>query len=134
MKSWIYRWGPAILVMTIIFVASDTPGSSLPEFGYCDLLAKKGGHMLGYALLAASYYRAFGRKQHTPRRRFLLALGLTIFYAALDEYHQTFTPGRNASPIDVAIDTLGGLVGIAMIQWIQRRFSRNPEIRKRKTA
>jgi VanZ family protein len=134
MKSWISRWGPAILVMTIIFIASGTPGSSLPEFGYADLLAKKGGHLLGYALLAAFYYRAFVLQHPAPRRRFLLALGLTILYAASDEYHQTFTPGRNASPIDVSIDTAGGLIGIAVIQWIQKHFSRNTEIQKRKTA
>ena len=34
---------------------------------------------------------------------------LSIFYALLDEYHQTFVFSRTASLVDVGIDSLGAL-------------------------
>lgn len=49
--------------------------------------------------------------------------GLTLFagffcvaFAALDEYHQSFTIGRSASPRDVLIDSIGILLGIIVIR------------------
>lgn len=134
MNGWIYRWGPAILLMTIIFIASATPGSSMPELGYWDYVVKKGGHMLGYALLAASYYHALCGEKNAPKWRFILAMFLTILFAASDEYHQKFTPGRSASPIDVGIDTAGGLIGFAVSHRAGRRKNLNSEIQKRDIA
>jgi VanZ family protein len=40
----------------------------------------------------------------------LLTLLIAVAYAALDEFHQMFVPGREASPRDVAIDALGALL------------------------
>ncbi len=46
--------------MAIIFAFSSTPGKDLPNFGVLDFLVKKGGHMLGYGLLALAYWRGLG--------------------------------------------------------------------------
>ncbi len=35
-----------------------------------------------------------------------------LFSAILDEWHQSFVPGRNADFADVCLDTLGGAVGV----------------------
>jgi hypothetical protein len=123
MKNWLYHCGPAILLMAIIFIASATPGSEIPGFGVWDFITKKGGHMLGYALLAAAYYHAFNNGKRSPRWRFVLALCITALYAASDEWHQTFTPGRNGTPLDVAIDITGGILGIFFSGWLQKRLS-----------
>ena len=42
--------------MVIIYLASGTPSTSLPDYGVWDTVIKKGGHMLGYALLFASLW------------------------------------------------------------------------------
>ncbi len=42
----------------------------------------------------------------------LLALGITAGYAATDEFHQLFVPGRAGRLSDVCIDSLGGVLGI----------------------
>ena len=42
------------------------------------------------------------------------AFAATIAYACTDEFHQTFVRGRHGSPIDVAIDALGALIGLAV--------------------
>jgi hypothetical protein len=114
MKNWLYRWGPAILLMAIIFIASATPGSEIPGFGFWDLFAKKGGHLIGYALLAAAYYHALNKGKRAPKWLFVLALCMTALYAASDEWNQKFTPGRSPSLLDVGIDIAGGILGITV--------------------
>lgn len=44
--------------------------------------------------------------------RFLLAFGLAVLYAATDEFHQLFVPGRSGQLRDVGIDGLGALLGV----------------------
>lgn len=109
-KSWIYRWGPAVIVMVAIFLFSSIPSTGLPTFGTYDLIAKKGGHMLGYALLAAAYLHGFGRGDPgSYRNAFLLA----VLYAVGDEIHQSFVPGRGPWVVDIGIDGIGAAIGLA---------------------
>jgi VanZ family protein len=103
------RYLPAVVMMFLIFIFSATPGSDLPNAGIFDYFFKKGGHMLGYALLAGSYWRAV---QRYDWRGMKLSIGLTFLYAVSDEFHQLFTPGRHSSPLDVAIDLLGASLGL----------------------
>ncbi|HHH41229.1 MAG TPA: VanZ family protein, partial [Chloroflexi bacterium] len=42
----------------------------------------------------------------------LLSLALALLYAASDEYHQTFVPGRNGQWPDVVVDGIGGVIAI----------------------
>ena len=119
MKAWIGRWGPAVAVMSLIFIASAIPGFELPKFGFWDILVEKGGHMAGYALLAVSYLHALNNVQAIKPIRFVAAFCLTVLYAISDEWHQGFTPGRTPSFLDVIIDGVGGLIGIALWYLIQ---------------
>jgi VanZ family protein len=121
-KIWLRRWGPSLLMMTLIFTASSTPGTDLPKFGILDLFMKKGGHLGGYALLAAAYLHGLADSRRINRRTLLLAIVLAVLYAVTDEFHQSFTPGRTPSPIDVSIDTVGAALGGGMWAWIQTRF------------
>jgi hypothetical protein len=120
MKNWLYRWGPAILFMAIIFIASATPGSEIPGFGFWDFFAKKGGHLIGYALLAAAYYHALNNGKRAPKLLFVLALCMTALYAASDEWHQRFTPGRSPSLLDVGIDITGSFFG-ALVSCLRQK-------------
>lgn len=74
-----------------------------------DLFIKKGGHFLAYALLATLAYRA--------RPSYRLAFWLAVLYAISDEFHQSFVPGRTGMPLDVFIDSMGGLAGLAWLRW-----------------
>jgi VanZ family protein len=47
-------------------------------------------------------------------RRILIALGVCMLYAASDEVHQIFIPGRGAQVKDVLIDSAGAFVGIGI--------------------
>jgi len=112
-KGWA-RWVPAVVLMGAIYCLSSLPSAEVPHFGLVDFLVKKGGHLLGYALLALAFsYGLDGKSASQYRLAFLLA----VLYALGDEFHQSFVPGRQASPYDVGIDALGA----ALALWIYAR-------------
>ena len=119
LKHGLWRWGPALLMMALIFAASSLTNKVIPQFGPRDVFVKKGGHALGYALLAAAYLHGLAGGRLVTGRHMLLAVLGACLYAITDEYHQSFVPGRNPSPVDVLIDTGGaglGVTGAALIR------------------
>ena len=88
-----------------------------------DLL--KVGHGIGYFWLGiAVLYGLSARSRWSPS----LALILSCLYAASDEFHQVFVPGRTASARDILIDTLAALFGVAVVLGVMASktyFSRN---------
>jgi len=116
------RWLPAVALMMAIFIFSSLPSSELPDYGFWDMLIKKGGHMTGYALLALAYWYWLG---FDPQKGWLAWL-LAVLYAASDEFHQSFTPGRHPSPLDVIIyDNLGALLAVLITGWVLRRKTKS---------
>ena len=101
-------------MMGLIFLASSTPGHDLPNFGVLDLVAKKGGHFVGYALLGLAYLHALAPGGVARPRAAVVAVLLAAAYGATDEFHQAFTPGRGPSITDVVIDTIGAGVGVGL--------------------
>ena len=55
-----------------------------------------------------------------PRMR-TLAWAAGTFYAATDELHQSFVAGRNGSMFDVCLDSVGVLVGVAIVWAVSRK-------------
>jgi VanZ family protein len=105
------RWLPAFFIMTVIFAISSRTGDELPNFANWDSLIKKGGHTIGYGLLALAYLH--GLKWEKNRR--WLAWLLAVVYSITDEFHQSFVSGRHASVLDVLLfDNLGALLAIGL--------------------
>ncbi len=111
------RWGPAALLMVTIFVFSSLPSDEVPSFGAADLLAKKGGHFIGYAALAVSYWWGLQLNRRAMKHAWLLS----VLYAITDEFHQAFVPGRGPLPLDVVIDSVGAFFGLLLFS----AFARN---------
>jgi VanZ like protein len=115
LKATLFRWGPPVLWMAAIFLASATPSTQLPRFGSWDFVVKKGGHVLSYGLLGLLFRRGLGWE----RRNVAGAWLLTVMYALVDEFHQSFVPGRHPSLVDVfAFDGLGA----ALALWLSWRL------------
>ena len=115
MNNKFLKWMPALIMMAAIFWFSSQPITDLPNFNWADMLVKKSGHMIGYALLAIAYWFGLDRK----RDQWWLAWLLAILYALTDEYHQRFTFGRHSTIWDVLIfDNLGALIGL----WLAHRY------------
>jgi VanZ family protein len=124
MKEWVWRWGPALILMALIFTASGTPGRQLPQFGDLDVAAKKGGHGLGYALLGIAYLRGLAYRKAPSGRELVIAVALACLYAATDEFHQRFIPDRSPAFQDVLIDTIGAATGVALWPGIRLRLAK----------
>ncbi|RMG70708.1 MAG: hypothetical protein D6722_08255 [Bacteroidetes bacterium] len=85
------------------------------------LVVRKLAHMTEYFILYQLAWRVADGIGHRGWRWWLPWLGC-VLYAASDEYHQTFVPGRGASPVDVGIDSLGALLGmVARWLWVRRQ-------------
>lgn len=78
------------------------------------LIIRKGAHMCEYALLALFLCFHFSYYKINQWQLALLVLGITAGYAATDEFHQLFVPGRAGRLSDVCIDSLGGTLGILL--------------------
>ncbi len=116
-KTIISRWGPALLWMTAIFISSSTPANELPRFGSLDYAVKKTGHMLAYALLALAYRRGLGWNMNRSAAAWILA----VLHALLDEFHQSFVPGRHPSLVDALLfDAAGAAAGLWLIGALSR--------------
>jgi VanZ family protein len=101
------RWLPVFVWAGVIFAFSSVPSLNSGLGGW-DLVLRKLAHMTEYAILAVLLVRAIG--SHT------WAFGLAVSYAATDEVHQLFVRGRHGSPLDVAIDAVGALIGLGLLQ------------------
>ncbi len=87
------------------------------------LLVRKAAHFTEYAILGWLAARAFYTSSQNLLRRnwFVAGLVLVVVQALLDEYHQSFVPGRTASPYDSAIDIAGGLTALIVFVYLRTR-------------
>jgi VanZ family protein len=106
------RWAPVVAWAAVIFALSSISdlGTGL---GTWDLVLRKLAHTAEFALLGLLLARAL--------RRDGIALAAGVAYAASDELHQHFVPGRVGSPLDVGIDAVGVALGVyAWRRWSAR--------------
>lgn len=85
-------------------------------------IVRKLAHLIEYAILSCLWFIALNR----GRRRWsvgsaLWALGFSILYASLDEFHQAFVRSRTASLMDIGIDTAGAFMGQTILYLTSRQ-------------
>ena len=116
---------PALIWAALIFIASSIPRT--PKLRVNIFSLDKMIHFVEFGifgillLLFFSGYRGFSRKSIT------VSLFVGVVWAALDEYHQFFVPGRNSSVYDFMAD----VAGIFFFQFI---FLKNSFSKMRKTV
>lgn len=106
--------GFALGITGVIFLLSSWPSPPQPpiEIPFYD----KWAHLLMFTVVGICYLNATTRGfQQTTWVRAGLAFFLTSVYGALDEFHQSFVPGRYPDTHDWIADTVGG--GIAVLVW-----------------
>ena len=85
-----------------------------------DYVIKKTGHMIGYGMLALSYFYFL----NYDKKKYWLAWLMALAFSATDEFHQSFVPFRRGSVYDVLIfDNLGALLAL----WIHFVYWRKHE-------
>ena len=108
---------PPLLIMAAIFYFSAQPFDG-PDLAWYEVIARKLGHVGGYALLTAAWAWAL---HGLVARPVLWAAALSFLYACSDEYHQTFVDGRSGTVTDVLIDSVGIALALLAIDWRARR-------------
>lgn len=78
-------------------------------------IIRKGAHLSIYTLVGIFIMSFISTYKLHLKYKFSISILVGLIYAISDEIHQSFTPGRSASPIDVGIDTCGVLVGIIIV-------------------
>ena len=88
-------------------------------------LIRKAAHLTEYLLLSLLWFRALIKGAGwSPGRAVLSSFLISAAYAATDEIHQSFVPGRTSSPIDVLIDASGAAIGMAITGLITKKRGR----------
>ncbi len=103
--------GLLVWAATLYLLSSRAlPANSLPRFPHAD----KAAHLLYFTVGSFCFGRLL-RLQKPAARASLIVLACLLFAAAagaLDELHQSRTPGRSGNDIgDLIADSLGGLLG-----------------------
>ena len=96
------------------------------RFQYWHFYIRKGGHVVGYAILSILLFRAWratlpavNDAKWAFRWANIAFLG-TAFVASLDEWHQSFLPSRTGRVQDVILDTCAGLgAQILILLWVR---------------
>lgn len=100
----------ALIISVFIFYISSKsfPPNPFSEFSYTSLIYHFGIFFL------FSFFLILGVNNKPASRYFILVLAISIVYAALDELHQYFVPGRVNSMSDWGIDIAGSFFGSAI--------------------
>lgn len=77
-------------------------------------LIRKLAHFSIYTLLGITAIGFLKTFLITSKKQIIIALMIGVVYAITDEFHQLFSSGRSASPIDVLIDSFGVMFGILL--------------------
>jgi VanZ family protein len=127
--NWLKRWWPALLWAVAIsgfstrgFSSEHTshiiipvlhwlfPSASYETLELLHHIIRKCAHFTEYFILSLLILRGVRAGEKGWHLRWALVTVLFIFlYAGLDEFHQSFVPGRQAAFTDVLIDTSGGI-------------------------
>lgn len=120
--AWLRR---ATIVCLIVYWAAMFLGTHLPQQAVPGIPASdKVMHVVGYAGLALLFALSLARRRPTVGKILVVAVVLVV-YGALDEWTQSFVPGRQSEFLDWCADTVGtgsGLVLYGLCVWISSRF------------
>ncbi|OGM21406.1 hypothetical protein A2714_01385 [Candidatus Woesebacteria bacterium RIFCSPHIGHO2_01_FULL_38_9] len=116
LKKKIDIWAPVFVWALFIFSFSSLSTNPVSEIHWKDFIVKKSAHIVIYAILTILSYRAFHEGGVGKKDAALYAMFFAIAYGISDEYHQSFTVGRDSQSRDVVFDTIGS-IGAVVLLW-----------------
>ncbi len=93
-------------------------------FNRANAVIRKIAHFSIYTLVGLLLMGIMTRTKLKDKRRILITVVIGIIYATLDEFHQSFSPGRTPKITDVYIDTLGVILGILLVLTAREIYNR----------
>jgi VanZ family protein len=101
---------PVIAWASLIFKLSSGTVPSASAVYWQDFVVKKLAHVTFFGFLSFLIYRALVASGVDKKKAVITAIVLTILYGATDEFHQSFTQGRESRLRDIGFDTLGSVI------------------------
>jgi VanZ family protein len=84
----------------------------LEPYDMIEFFIRKAGHVGEFMLLALLLGYALLAKPIKRTSAITISALFSLLYAASDEWHQTFVPGRTGHAIDVVMDSVGILIAV----------------------
>lgn len=119
-RHFVWYWGPVLAWAGLIFWSSHQPTLPGPEDYWVNFIIKKALHIFTFGVLAWLIFRADVRSRKDWCTTLGVAFWSAVAYAAFDEIHQIFVPGREATIRDFLIDALGIFLVLAFIKRKQK--------------
>jgi VanZ family protein len=105
-----------IIIPILHWLMPHAPTATLFEIHH---VIRKCGHFVEYFILSLLVLRAIRAGRRDLQIMWALAaIAIVACYASLDEFHQTFVPGRTPAVADVLLDTIGGIcaqIAVALV-------------------
>jgi len=120
-----------VLLMALIFVFSSIPvpiDQNKPNFfiflnpGIQNLL-----HIPLFGILSYFWIRALTISKHLDWKKIFVALIALSAFGCLDEFHQTFVPGRYGSFLDIILNFIGIVLGIFFFCKKYNKTNKSPD-------
>lgn len=108
-----------------IVVVLQQWGASWPQ-DVLSFLTRKAAHTVAYFVFGVLMFNVVRSYPGSSRRAVLWSVLFVLLYAASDEFHQLFVPGRSAELRDILIDTTAGTLGVLTHWGMRRRFGKKP--------
>lgn len=102
----VVRWLAVVAWAGLIFFLSSQSQPHYPK-GLSVQVLSTVGHLGAYFMLSGLFYTALRGSGVSAARALWAAVLLAVLYGISDEWHQSFVPGRDASPVDLAVDFVG---------------------------
>ncbi len=106
-SAWIW---PLAVIATVCFASCNNPAAPDTGLSYQDKII----HALAFGLIATLIQRAAGKSGAKPAIAFCIGLAAASTFGAIDEIHQSFTPGRESDMLDWLADTAGAALSAGL--------------------
>ena len=97
--------------------------------GRLEYYIRKTGHLLEYFVLAGLVFNALWISGLKGTKLYSVTFYISVVYASLDEFHQSFVPGRGPQVEDVLLDGVGVVIGILVSDLVLRYRGRQTKAR-----
>ena len=131
LRGWwpVLAWAALIWIFSTHYFTSDntsrflepliqwiSPNVSEETIELLNAIVRKCAHFVEYFIFSLLVLRSLRRGRGAWSLKWaLVTIGIVAGYASVDEFHQSFVPGRTPAIRDVLLDTAGGVFAQAIV-------------------
>jgi VanZ family protein len=127
-RRWLW-WTLFVTWLGAVFYASSMTDEEMEPYLPTFVLHKL-GHFAAYSSGAAIL--ALGLRFSTQwswKKIIMVSVVAVSFYGATDEWHQSFTPGRDPAVRDWVIDTVSGMAGVGVLTMVRSLLAKSRKLK-----